>query len=548
VKNQAEKAMTKQIIGAIVVGVMTLNAAISAQAFQGGGPGFTGSPGGGFTGPRGGGFTDSLGFYPGAHGDAGFNRIPPYITRRTIAPLLSGKASGNANRVNSANNLNRANSVNNVGRSGSVNNLHRGNAIDNVNRTNAINNANVNRIGVGWNNPYVGYHQGWVHGYWNGHYPGGFGWRAFGYGYPSFYGAGFDGGLDYGLGMGTGTSMGMMGWGLSSWLYGPMLYDYGYLNYSNPYYRGDNGGKTLIAQQPAIHDYSQPISAQSPPPAHTLTDQARSTFDTVRQAFKRGDYPRSLELVDQALNATPVDPILHEFRALTLFALKRYDEAAPALYAVLSVEPGWDWTTLISLYGNPDTYTQQLRSLEAFSRQSPQSAPAHFVLAYHYLTAEHADAAVRQFKLVTALQPKDALSAQLIQQLEHPQQQVVATLLARAEVSTAQAPAVQILADTPPTGRTGKIDGTWTAPSGNDINIGVTFDDGGRFTWKVSRPGKDQQFQGKSGNENGILTLVEDQSNNTIVGNLRWADETHFVFKVIGAAPGDPGLSFAKKS
>ena len=45
-----------------------------------------------------------------------------------------------------------------------------------------------------------------------------------------------------------------------------------------------------------------------------------------------------------------------------LFALKRYDEAAAALYAVLSVGPGWDWTTLISLYADPETYTQQLRA------------------------------------------------------------------------------------------------------------------------------------------------------------------------------------------
>ena len=29
-----------------------------------------------------------------------------------------------------------------------------------------------------------------------------------------------------------------MGWGLSSWMFGPMLYNWGYSNYSNPYYGG----------------------------------------------------------------------------------------------------------------------------------------------------------------------------------------------------------------------------------------------------------------------------------------------------------------------
>jgi len=417
------------------------------------------------------------------------------------------------------------------------------NPVGNVNRVNTVNNTNVNRMGVGWHNPYVGYHQGWVHGYWNGHYPGGFGWRplGYGYGYPGFYG----GGLGFGLGMGLGMGL---GWGLSPWLYGPMLYNYGYSNYYNPYYGGGYGGYAGVAQQPVVYDYSQPINAQSTPPAQAVTDQAVSTFDAARQAFKGGDYPRALELVDQALKSTPDDPTLHEFRALTLFALKRYDEAAPPLYAVLSVGPGWDWTTLISLYGDPETYTQQLRALEAFAAQNPQSAPAHFVLAYQYLTEEHADAAVRQFKLVTALQPKDTLSAQLIQQLEHPQQQVAATGLAQPATSPAAAPPVQTVAETAPTGKAGKIEGTWTAQPNNDMQITVAFQAEGRFTWKVTRQSKDQQFQGKSSYENGILTLVQDQNNNTMVGNLHWTDETHFVFKVIGAGPGDPGLSFTKSS
>ncbi len=42
----------------------------------------------------------------------------------------------------------------------------------------------------------------------------------------------------------------------------------------------------------------------------------------------------------------PNDAALHEFRALVLFALQRYDDAAAALYAVLTAGPGWDWATL----------------------------------------------------------------------------------------------------------------------------------------------------------------------------------------------------------
>ncbi len=114
----------------------------------------------------------------------------------------------------------------------------------------------------------------------------------------------------------------------------------------------------------------------------------------------------------------PNDPALHEFRALALFALGRYDEAAAALYAVLSVGPGWDWSTMISLYGNPDAYTQQLRALENNVTQNANSAANRFVLAYHYLTQGHMNEAADQLKAVVSLQPKDQLSAQLLQQIQ----------------------------------------------------------------------------------------------------------------------------------
>ena len=67
----------------------------------------------------------------------------------------------------------------------------------------------------------------------------------------------------------------------------------------------------------------------------------------------------------------------------------------------------------------------------------------------------------------------------------------------------------------------------------------MTFQDKGHFGWKVSRQDKDQQFEGTSSFENGILTLVQNQNNNAMVGNLAWKDENHFTFKVVGAGPTD---------
>jgi tetratricopeptide (TPR) repeat protein len=324
-----------------------------------------------------------------------------------------------------------------------------------------------------------------------------------------------------------------------------MLYDWGYASYFNPYY-AIAYPPAIIASQPVVYDYSQPINAASQAPGETVMTQATTIFDGAREAFKAGDYARALDLADQSLKQTPNDPALHEFRALVLFALKRYDEAAAALYAVLSVGPGWDWTTLISLYADPEIYTQQLRALEDYCTQNANSAPPRFVLAYQYLTEGFPDAAVRQLKNVALLQPKDELSARLLQQLEQKEQPAAGSDLAAAPSGAGAAPSPAAPEATTST-KAGDLIGTWTAQPAADITITLTFQDKGRFFWKVSRQGKDQQFEGTSTYDRGILTMVQQQNNNNVmVGNVAWKDDDHFTFKVLGGGPSDPGLSFTK--
>jgi tetratricopeptide (TPR) repeat protein len=514
-----------------LTGILLLALSVPAAAFHGGGGGGGGhgGGGGGFHGGGGGGVR--AGGFQG-HAAPGFNRTPSFSTPRAMPHQTTP---GNLNRGNTFNNVNRSNTFNNVNRSTTVN--------------------NVNRMGYGWHNNYMGYHSGWVHGYWNGHNPGGFGWRPYGAGYGyggsgyGGYGLGGYGGFGGGLGLGLGMGMGMgMGWGLSSWMMGPMLNNYGYSNYSNPYYGGGGYGvgNNLVAAQPGAYDYSQPIDPQVAAPEQTVANQAVSTFDAAREAFKAGNYAQALGLVDQAIKAMPNDATLHEFRAQTLFAMGRYDEASAPLYAVLSTGPGWDWTTLISLYGDPEVYTQQLRALETYCSQNPNSATGHFVLAYQYLTEEHPEAAAREFKTVSALQPKDTLSAQLLHQLEQSQNQNQ-NQPAGANIAQAQpAPPENTPAPTASPGREGKLDGSWTAQPQNDVKINLALQADGRFVWSVAKGGKEQSFAGKSSYENGILTLVQDQNSNTMVGNVSWTDEGHFTFKVMGGPPSDPGLSFSK--
>lgn len=157
-------------------------------------------------------------------------------------------------------------------------------------------------------------------------------------------------------------------------------------------------------------DGSLPDVFDEAPPAVSTEDttvaDANKQFDAAREAFRAGDYARAQELVEQAIALLPSDATLHEFRGLTLFAQRKYREAAAGLYAVLAAGPGWNWTTMSALYANPDTYTKQLRELEAYTKNHRKEVDVHFLLAYHYLVLGSKDAALHQLKQDVQLQPK----------------------------------------------------------------------------------------------------------------------------------------------
>jgi tetratricopeptide (TPR) repeat protein len=234
-----------------------------------------------------------------------------------------------------------------------------------------------------WRGFFHGYHQAWLRGSWA--------WRY----RPWFWTAG-------GLGAG--------------WMLSPSVT----FVYNNPFV------VTTTIIQPPI-DYSQPlplpVAAEEAdwdteePPTDPAAEQAVAIFDEGRAAFRRRDYATALARVDEAIKQLPSDATLHEFRALTLFAMRKFPEAAETIYAVLAAGPGWNWETLQDLYADPNEYTAQLRALEDFVRRNPDIAAGRFLLAYHYLVINAQDAAVRELEHVTRLQPDDQLSAELLSAL-----------------------------------------------------------------------------------------------------------------------------------
>jgi uncharacterized protein (TIGR03066 family) len=265
-------------------------------------------------------------------------------------------------------------------------------------------------------------------------------------------------------------------------------------------------------------------------------------IDLAQTAFQQGDYVSAARDVDLAIRALPKDAVLHEFRALIFFATEDYKQAAATLYAVLSAGPGWDWTTLSGMYAQTSTYTDQLRTLEEFVKANSASADARFVLAYHYLTCGHTEAARKQYEAVLKLQPNDQLSAQLL------------TLVGGTEEAppgakpTPQPPDAEVPAGSEPTPPTDidatRIVGKWAAKRKDGATFSLNLAEDEKFTWSFERKGKREEFGGKYSVDGAILVL--ERTDGAQMPGLVTLSERGFNFKLYGGPPDDPGLDFRK--
>ena len=325
-------------------------------------------------------------------------------------------------------------------------------------------------------------------------------------------------------------ALGMTAWGVnrvSGW--------FGYGDYSNPYYDSGSGSGyadysepvTMDASQAAVQAAYDPATATTPLPPGVSQDSI-DKFDQVRQLFYSGQYDEALETTDAALVNMPKDAVLQEFRALCLFALKRYHDAAAVMNAVLAVGPGWDWTTLAGMYPSVDVYTEQLRAREAYMRAHQDSADAHFLLAYHYITMGSNEAAIGQLKKVVALQPKDSVSAYLLASMSPSDKPATTT------AAVATAPAVP----------TDAVVGSWSASGKNGAKYDMMLTKEGAFTWAYSRGGKKQEVKGVYVVDGNSLAMQPDGGGTMLLDLKQSGADLHA--DIVGAAKGDPGLEFKR--
>ena len=334
----------------------------------------------------------------------------------------------------------------------------------------------------------------------------------------------------------------MTAFGVTTWAVNRVGWAFGYYGYTNPYV----GGTTVIDN--SVYDYSQPIIVESEPQQYAddtastettpesippgVSPEALSSFDEARQLFYSGQYDQALTSVDSAIQEMPNDAVLHEFRGLVLFALGKYQDAAATLYAVLSAGPGWDWTTMSGLYPGVEPYTEQLRALEAYRTAHPDDPSARLVLAYHYLTAGHAEAAESQLKKLLTLTPDDPLAKNLLLQVDPD-----AELPTQNDVSTP--PEVEQEID-PKT-----LVGTWKASRGSDASFEMDLDENESFRWTFTQSGDEQTLTGTySVDEQGVLTM-DTGDQDVLLAQLVPKDGS-MDFYLLGDTQGAEPLSFSR--
>ncbi len=473
------------------------------------------------------------------------------------------------------------------------NNWNSGNVINNINNNhnnwftnNNFNNVNINnrpgyRPGYGWNGGgwgLPGYGSGWYGGGWNGGY-GNWGNHWYNHsvnpGYAGWYHGCWNGNWGrYNGGWWAPFLFGAATWGLAStctnWGLGYSCLGYGAGGYVNPYYSSIPAA--VVAASP--YDYSQPIIVNNyiakdgeAAGAGAVADDdaepaAKPAADPVVEKavadFKNGEYDAALAGLDKAVKASPKDSVLHEVRALALFALGRYDEAAATLNAVLAAAPGMDWTTMSGLYGSVDDYTTQLRRLEAFCKANPGNAAGYFVLAYHYLVGGHADLAADALKVVVAKQPGDAVAKRLLDAITPPAEAAdskpgkAADDREDKEAAGGEPakPATPEAADdssaAKASGPETDLVGSWKATMGDDA-VELTVKEDSTFTWKATPKGQPAvELSGRISTTADAVAL-ESEKAGTMLAKVKSQGADAFDFALVGAPKDAKPLVFQRQ-
>jgi hypothetical protein len=239
---------------------------------------------------------------------------------------------------------------------------------------------------------------------------------------------------------------------------------------------------------------------------------------------------------------------MHEFRSLTLFALRDYRQSAAVAHSVLAVGPGWDYTTMSSLYPDPFVYSEQLQKLADYTHEHPRAADAHFLLAYHEMIASRKEEAAMELQQVVKLMPSDRLAAELLMMVKGPPKQPVSNPAPDGSLSdpgSLPSPSVAEAPEIPPIDKN-LLPGTWNATRDDGSRFRLTMTADGRFTWQYSPSGqKGEEFSGTY-SVDGPALVLERKEGGALAGTVQFTGDGQLNFKMVGGPPEDKGLNFGR--
>ena len=299
-----------------------------------------------------------------------------------------------------------------------------------------------------------------------------------------------------------------------AWPSGVWLDDSGYNDYENPY-----------DDQPAPTRDAEPGSPEA-------KAEAEEIFSGALEYFKSRAYVKASTEINKAVRRDPDNLTYREFRGLANFAQQRYKVAAGSLHPVLSSGPGWDWATMIGLYGKKSSYETHLRNLEKHRKRKPNDASARFVLAYHYLTAEHTEAAREELEALVKLTPEDPVATSLL------------TMVSPAPDGGGDRDG-DAVAKALPLPDSFQAVGRWTGKPAKGGEVVFTLEADEKFTWKYTSASESKNFAGDYTLVDNRI-LLEDLDVGGLVLRIHPEGADAFTVRAEGKSKDDPGIRFER--
>ena len=183
-------------------------------------------------------------------------------------------------------------------------------------------------------------------------------------------------------------------------------------------------------------------------------------------------------------------------------------------------------------------------------------AATRFLLAYHYLMLKHWNAARNQLERVAELEPRDALTKNILAGLNaapsvHPPTPRIASPInaERPPGNSANALTARSDSSAAPVTLTAKNGdshvGGWTSHPIPGVTIETTLEPQGHFLWNFKDGSQTQTFSGTYVRQGDRLVFTR-QDGRKMAGVVTPRGNNGFSFRLTQTDPSDPGLAFSK--